>query len=173
MYCSLLNRLCSANQRAGYFSNLPCDWLSIVWAYSKQKTENGPWYCHKLINCDAAITKDGNLIRMNIASNTLVLLSLMDLLHAKLLILPARSELFCSILIFQQLIKYHTCIAKRLPPNMFVHADWWQHRNAKNKKENWVSLHIKEINVSYLAISVSWSIPQPMFTHSWLCWFID
>ena len=36
-------RLCSANHRAGYFSNLACDWLSIVWAYSKQETENGPW----------------------------------------------------------------------------------------------------------------------------------
>ena len=35
-------RLCSANHRAGYFSNLACDWLSIVWAYSKQETENGP-----------------------------------------------------------------------------------------------------------------------------------
>ena len=32
-------RLCSANHRAGYFSNLACDWLSIVWAYSKQETE--------------------------------------------------------------------------------------------------------------------------------------
>ena len=31
-------RLCSANHRAGYFSNLACDWLSIVWVYSKQKT---------------------------------------------------------------------------------------------------------------------------------------
>ena len=35
--------LCSANHRAGYFSNLACDWLSIVWAYSEQETENGPW----------------------------------------------------------------------------------------------------------------------------------
>ena len=35
-------RLCSANHREGYFSNLACDWLSIVWAYSKQETENGP-----------------------------------------------------------------------------------------------------------------------------------
>ena len=35
-------RQCSANHRAGYFSNLACDWLSIVWAYSKQETENGP-----------------------------------------------------------------------------------------------------------------------------------
>ena len=35
-------RLCSANHRAGYFSNLACDWLSIVWAYSEQVTENGP-----------------------------------------------------------------------------------------------------------------------------------
>ena len=35
-------RLCSANHRAGYFSNLTCDWLSMVWAYSKQETENGP-----------------------------------------------------------------------------------------------------------------------------------
>ena len=36
-------RLCSANHGAGYFSNLACDWLSIVWAYSGQETENGPW----------------------------------------------------------------------------------------------------------------------------------
>ena len=36
-------RLCSANHRAGYFSNLACDWLSIDWAYSEQETENGPW----------------------------------------------------------------------------------------------------------------------------------
>ena len=35
-------RLCSANHWAGYFSNLACDWLSIVWAYSEQKTKNGP-----------------------------------------------------------------------------------------------------------------------------------
>ena len=35
-------RLCLANHRAGYFSNLACDWLSIVWAYSKEETENGP-----------------------------------------------------------------------------------------------------------------------------------
>ena len=27
-------RLCPANHRAGYFSNLACDWQSIVWAYS-------------------------------------------------------------------------------------------------------------------------------------------
>ena len=26
-------KLCSANHRAGYFCNLACDWLSIVWAY--------------------------------------------------------------------------------------------------------------------------------------------
>ena len=36
-------RLWSANHRAGYFSNLACDWLSIVWAYSAQETENGHW----------------------------------------------------------------------------------------------------------------------------------
>ena len=35
-------RLCLANHRAGYFSNLACDWLSIVWAYSEQETENRP-----------------------------------------------------------------------------------------------------------------------------------
>ena len=35
-------RLCSANHRAGYFSNLACDWPSIVWAYSEQETENRP-----------------------------------------------------------------------------------------------------------------------------------
>ena len=31
------------SHRAGYFSNLACDRLSIVWAYSEQQTENGPW----------------------------------------------------------------------------------------------------------------------------------
>ena len=35
-------RLGSANHRPGYFINMDCDWLSIVWAYSEQKTENGP-----------------------------------------------------------------------------------------------------------------------------------
>ena len=35
-------RLCSANHRPSYWSNLPCDWLSTAWAYSKQGTEYGP-----------------------------------------------------------------------------------------------------------------------------------
>ena len=35
-------RLCSANHRPGYWSNLPCDWPSTVWACSEQETENGP-----------------------------------------------------------------------------------------------------------------------------------
>ena len=34
--------LCSANHRPGYWSNLPCDWLSKAWAYSENETENGP-----------------------------------------------------------------------------------------------------------------------------------
>ena len=34
-------RLCSANHRPGYWSNLPCDWPSTAWAYSEQQTENG------------------------------------------------------------------------------------------------------------------------------------
>ena len=34
--------LCSANHKAGYFSNMACDWRSIDWAYSEQETENGP-----------------------------------------------------------------------------------------------------------------------------------
>ena len=37
-------RLCSANHRTGYFSNLACDWLSIVWAYSEEETKNGAMY---------------------------------------------------------------------------------------------------------------------------------
>ena len=36
-------RLSSANHWAGYFSNLACDWQSIVWAYSRQETGNGSW----------------------------------------------------------------------------------------------------------------------------------
>ena len=35
-------RLCLANHRAGYLSNLPCDWPSAAWAYSEEETENGP-----------------------------------------------------------------------------------------------------------------------------------
>ena len=35
-------RLCSANHRPGYWSNLPCDWPNTAWAYSEQETENGP-----------------------------------------------------------------------------------------------------------------------------------
>ena len=35
-------RLCSANHRPGYWSNLPCDWPSTAWAYSEQETEKGP-----------------------------------------------------------------------------------------------------------------------------------
>ena len=35
-------RLCSANHRPGYWSNLPCDWPSTAWAYFEQETENGP-----------------------------------------------------------------------------------------------------------------------------------
>ena len=42
----------SASHRAGSFSNLACDWLSIIWAYSEQETGNGigrpasyPWNC--------------------------------------------------------------------------------------------------------------------------------
>ena len=43
-------RLCSANHRPGYWSNLPCDWPSTVWAYSKQETENGPrWWLGAII----------------------------------------------------------------------------------------------------------------------------
>ena len=34
-------RLCSVNHRAGYFSNLVCDWLSTVRTYSRQKTKLG------------------------------------------------------------------------------------------------------------------------------------
>ena len=30
-------RLCSANHRPGYWSNLPCDWPSTAWAYSEQE----------------------------------------------------------------------------------------------------------------------------------------
>ena len=39
-------RLCSANHKPGYWSNLPCDWLSTVWANSEQEKENRPssWF---------------------------------------------------------------------------------------------------------------------------------
>ena len=35
-------RLCLANHRPGYWSNLPCDWPNTAWAYLEQETENGP-----------------------------------------------------------------------------------------------------------------------------------
>ena len=49
-------RLCSANHRPGYWSNLPCDWPSIAWAYSEEETENGPWSSIKwdvFLHCSA------------------------------------------------------------------------------------------------------------------------
>ena len=50
-------RLCSANHRAGYFSNLSCDWLRTVWAYSEQETENGPrWILRRRIRYMVLIT---------------------------------------------------------------------------------------------------------------------
>ena len=49
-------RLWSANHRAGYFSNLACDWRSIVWAYCEQETGNGP---RTVIQCP------GECIKMN------------------------------------------------------------------------------------------------------------
>ena len=35
-------RLCSDHHRPGYWSNMPCDWLSTAWAYSEQEIQNGP-----------------------------------------------------------------------------------------------------------------------------------
>ena len=35
-------RICLANHRAGYWSNLSCDWPSTAWDYSEEETENGP-----------------------------------------------------------------------------------------------------------------------------------
>ena len=42
-------RICSANHRPGYWSNLPSDWPSTAWAYSEQETENKPCYCVQVI----------------------------------------------------------------------------------------------------------------------------
>ena len=57
-------RLCSANHRTGYWSNLPCDWPSTAWAYSEQETENGPWvpsqtnlYAMNALNLQAGQTR--------------------------------------------------------------------------------------------------------------------
>ena len=46
-------RLCSANHRPGYWSNLPCDWLNTAWAYSKQGTGNGPRSYQMKTTCDS------------------------------------------------------------------------------------------------------------------------
>ena len=48
-------RLCSANHRPGYWSNVPCDWPSTVWAYSKQGTENGSWSIHIATSVNIAL----------------------------------------------------------------------------------------------------------------------
>ena len=55
--------LSSANHMPGYFSNLACDWLSILWAYSEQETENGPW-CD---DCEPAMAMRYNLQRAGVA----------------------------------------------------------------------------------------------------------
>ena len=41
-------RLCSASHRTGYFINLACAWISILWLYSEQETENRPWMVSRL-----------------------------------------------------------------------------------------------------------------------------
>ena len=46
-------RLCSANHRPGYWSNLPCNWPSTAWAYSEQETENWPWTEVIAMDCPA------------------------------------------------------------------------------------------------------------------------
>ena len=43
--------LYSANHSAGYFSNLACDWLSVVWADSELATEYGPWVVTDFTRC--------------------------------------------------------------------------------------------------------------------------
>ena len=49
-------RLCSTNHRPGYWSNLPCDWLSTAWVYFEQETENRPRSsAHKANNPDNAV----------------------------------------------------------------------------------------------------------------------
>ena len=58
-------RLCSDNHRAGYFNNLACDWLSIVWAYSKQQIENGPISATKQRANDLTTTNPCNTIGQN------------------------------------------------------------------------------------------------------------
>ena len=35
-------KLCSANYRPGYWSNLPCNWPSTAWAYFENDTESSP-----------------------------------------------------------------------------------------------------------------------------------
>ena len=56
-------RLCSANHRPGYWSNLPCDWLSTAWAYSEEKTENRPWSNLKQWWCNSLMEKCVNSLR--------------------------------------------------------------------------------------------------------------
>ena len=68
-------RLCSANHRPGYWSNLPCDWPSTAWAYPEQETENGPclcsadeatldcWWRHKCIKRRMSIFDSLNILK--------------------------------------------------------------------------------------------------------------
>ena len=64
-------RLYSANHRAGYFSNLACDWLRIVWAYSEKETENRPWSKHIIKNIKVPQFFKRNIF--NLAINTVFL----------------------------------------------------------------------------------------------------
>ena len=63
VFCLLLvvSLECSANHRPGYCGNLPCDWPSKAWAYSKQETENGPWTWSVLCYCRACAASDMGL----------------------------------------------------------------------------------------------------------------
>ena len=50
-------KLCSADHRTCDFSNLTRDWLSIIWAYSEQERENGPWSHYRKTACRLSILK--------------------------------------------------------------------------------------------------------------------
>ena len=59
-------RLCSANHRPGYWSNLPCDWPSTAWAYSGQETENGPWSVAQGLQCTCPISHNAPFCNRNV-----------------------------------------------------------------------------------------------------------
>ena len=95
-------RLCSANHRPGYWSNLSCDWLSTAWAYSSARNRK-----RALICCVTSAKRHGDdvirLLGAELQSSVMILLVISQLEMTKSqwhFVDITTAELLCDIIIW-------------------------------------------------------------------------